>query len=134
MSADAQEAYSLPANGETVTAATEKFLIPIYEILAVLQARDFLEDRYYRSQECGYNVGDLYTMNHWVNSGLATRFREKADANIIPIRRSCASYCESTCKVFERRRLLERKNGMREDDLEMCPMTREEMHHLLHDE
>lgn len=133
MAVSSYERYAASGNTSDVPSDTPRFLIPVDEIIAVLQGREFLENRYYRSQEHGYNVGDLYTMMHWVESGLAARFREKVDANIIPIQRFCAQHCVDTCKVFDIRRLLKRKNGMCEQDLALCPMSKDEMHDLLHD-
>lgn len=109
--------------------------IPVHEIRAVFQAREFLEDRYYRSQEHGYNVGDRFTLEHWIQSHNAERFSDAFEANLPEILPSCAQRCGGACRVYELRRQLGRKNGMHEDDLKVCEevLPREELHYLMHD-
>lgn len=136
------DGYALPECSVSSVAATESpsaeklvTLIPVLEIRAVFQAREFVENRYYRSKERGYDVGDTFTLEHWIQSHHAERFSDAFDANLPQILTSCTQRCGSTCKVYDLRRLLKRKNGMHEDDLKVCEevLPKEEMHYLMHD-
>lgn len=121
----AQDAASEPA----CTALAR--VIPLTQICAVFQAREFREDRYYRSQERGYDVGNLFTIQHWIESGHSERFRVSFDKNHEAIQRTCAYRCWETCKVYDLRRELGHNNGLHEEDLEACSISIAELHALV---
>lgn len=109
----------------------EVILPPIDEICTVFQAREFLEHRYYKSQALGYDVGNRYTMDNWVESGHAARFRAMFDENKDAIPLACARYCNKECGVYALHRRMGRKNGIDETEVATCPMPSAEMHELI---
>jgi len=82
-----------------------------------LQMLEIDEHKYYLSEKLGYDVGYKTTLNDWVKSGHAVRFRETYEKHLPQVLKVCEEYCPDKCKGIEN-----------------CILTTRRLHELLEDD